>query len=50
MTSVNSGEDKMSVRSRNQSIGEVANDPNLRRNEPKKSDFTKKPSVIYENT
>jgi hypothetical protein len=50
LTSLNSGEDKGSVRSRNQSIGEVAVDPNLRRNEPKKSDFSKKPSVIYENT
>lgn len=47
MTSQNS-EDKQSVRSRNQSLSELTN-PNLKRTEPK-SDFSKKPSVIYENT
>lgn len=50
MTSINSGEDKQSVRSRNQSLTSDINDPTLRRNEPKKSDFSKKPSIIYENT
>lgn len=48
MTSVNSGEEK-SMRSRNQSINEVKIEPNLQRI-PQKSDFTKKPSIIYENT
>jgi hypothetical protein len=38
-------EDKQSVRSRNQSLSDV-NEAVL----PKKSDFSKKPSIIYENT
>ncbi len=47
MTSVNSGEDN--VRSRNPSAAEVKVDPGLQRL-PQKSDFSKKPSIIYENT
>jgi hypothetical protein len=50
MSSVTSGgEEKPTNRSRNQSINEVKVDPDLQRI-PQKSDFTKKPSIIYENT
>lgn len=49
MSSVASGGDEKSVRSRNQSINEAKVDPDLQRI-PQKSDFTKKPSIIYENT
>ena len=45
-SSLNSGEGKQSVRPRNPSVTDV-NGPNLRRNEPKKSDLCKKPSIIY---
>lgn len=46
-------DDKSSTRSRQNSTTEIAVDPSLKRSgttEAKKSDFSKKPSVIYENT
>lgn len=45
-------DDKSSTRSRQNSTTELAVDPSLKRSgtEAKKSDFSKKPSVIYENT
>lgn len=47
--SMTSGDDKNSVRSRQNSLNDVG-EMALKRGDSKKSDFTKKPAVIYENT